>query len=88
MFEFYETPKFRKDFNKLDSLAKKTTIKKLQSLQISENPLYHARKIYGLKDTFRFRIENLRLIFEINKNRITLLAIKHRKEVYKNIYFI
>jgi mRNA-degrading endonuclease RelE of RelBE toxin-antitoxin system len=85
MFEFYETPKFKKDMEKLDSQYKQFAIHKLKLIKIAENPLFLARKISGKKNKFRFRIGNLRIIFETIENKIILQAIKHRKEIYKHL---
>ena len=85
MFEFYETPKFRKDLEKLDYQYKQFAIHKLKQIKITENPLFLARKIHGKKNKFRFRIGSLRIIFETIESEIILQAIKHRKEIYKHL---
>ncbi|MDX9970882.1 MAG: type II toxin-antitoxin system RelE/ParE family toxin [Candidatus Gracilibacteria bacterium] len=85
MFEFHETPKYKKDMEKLDNQFQKIAINKLKQIKITENPLFLARKINGKKNKFRFRIGSLRIIFEIIENKIILQAIKHRKEIYKDL---
>ena len=81
------TKKAKNDFLGLQKAMQKRIAKKLKYYISNNNPLKYAKK---LKDnrlgTYRFRIGDYRVIFDVdNKANITILIIlrvKHRKEVY------
>lgn len=39
---------------------------------------------YSLKGLRRLRVGNYRVVYQIKDNRVIILAIKHRKDVYDN----
>lgn len=56
--------------------------RKLQ--KYAENPLIYARKlIYPIIGTYRFRLGEYRVIFDIDGKKIVVLRIGHRKDIYK-----
>lgn len=59
-------------------------IEDIASLGIVPRPL-GCKKLKGYKNSFRIRVGNYRVIYEIEDNvlRILVLAIGHRKDVYK-----
>lgn len=83
---FY-TASARKDLQKIDKLQSKrivTTIKKYTN----SNPLLKSKKLSGILDgLYRYRIGDYRAIFKLDENNkliiITILRIKHRKDIYK-----
>ena len=64
--------------------VQKRIAKKMRFYGSVQNPLKHAKKLtfYELGD-FRFRIGDYRVIFDVKKNRIYVLKIQKRDEVYK-----
>ncbi len=71
-----------KEIKKLDSVAKKKLQKKILFFQ--QNPLENAKRLTGTNlGQYRWRVGSYRIIFDLEKNKITILHIGHRKEIYK-----
>lgn len=70
------------DINNLDSVAKNRIRKKLESFQ--KDPLYYSKKLTSSSlGSYRFRVGNYRIIFDLDKEKIVILRIGHRREIYK-----
>ncbi|MBU0974993.1 type II toxin-antitoxin system RelE/ParE family toxin [Patescibacteria group bacterium] len=71
-----------KDIKKLDRITKKRLKKKLELL--AANPLHYSKKlIHSDLGTYRYRVGNHRVIFDLEKNNIIVLRIGHRREIYR-----
>ncbi|PIR80211.1 MAG: type II toxin-antitoxin system mRNA interferase toxin, RelE/StbE family [Candidatus Levybacteria bacterium CG10_big_fil_rev_8_21_14_0_10_35_13] len=71
-----------KDIQKIDSVAKKRIKKKIEEFTI--NPIKSAKRLTSSNlGTYRWRVGNYRIIFDVDKNNIVILRIGHRKEIYK-----
>ena len=82
MFEIILSQKAVKDFKKLDTNAGLQIARKLK--EYSANPFLYARKLSDSKiGTFRFRIGDYRAIVDIEENKIIVLKVGHRKNIYK-----
>jgi len=75
---------------KFYSKADLTLAKKLSKcfLNLQENPYAsnNIKRLSGiLKGSFRYRVGDYRVVYEVNESRkiIEVLTIRHRKEVYK-----
>ena len=72
----------KKDVEKLDSLAKKRFEKKL--VYFLKNPLKYATKLTNLEvGEHRWRVGDLRVIFDIDGNNVYIARVRHRRDVYK-----
>jgi mRNA interferase RelE/StbE len=70
------------DIKKLDPVAKKRIKEKLE--QFSFSPFKYAKKLINPTiGSYRFRVGNYRIIFDIDKNNIVILRVGHRREIYK-----
>ncbi len=70
------------DIQKLDRVAKKRIKKKLEEYIL--DPLHHAKKLTGSAiGSYRWRIGNYRIVFDIDKNNVIILRVGHRREIYK-----
>lgn len=70
------------DIKKLDSIIKKRLGKKLEVL--ATNPLDHATKLENSPTgSYRWRIGNYRVIFDIDGKNIVIFRIRHRRESYR-----
>lgn len=70
------------DIQKLDNVAKKRIKKKLEEL--SKNPMSLSKKLISSSlGTYRFRVGNYRIIFDIDKQNVVILRVGHRREIYK-----
>ena len=75
------TDKSIKDLEKIDLETQKRIILKLK--EYSKEPLRYARKLANIKiGSYRFRIGDYRVIFDIDSNNIVILRIGHRKNIY------
>ena len=70
------------DIKKLDPVAKKRIKKKLEQFFLS--PFKYAKKLINPAiGSYRFRVGNYRIIFDIDKNNVVILRVGHRREIYK-----
>ena len=82
MYKVLLTDKAVKNLNKLDSNTSKIIKSKL--LEYSKEPFNYARKLSKTSiGTYRFRVGDYRIIFDIDKDNIVVLKIGHRKEIYR-----
>lgn len=86
------TERASKDFKKLDTETYRR-IKNFidEKLLQAENPRHLGKPLSGnLKQFWRYRIGNHRMICEIFDHKFVILALKinHRSKVYKNIHFL
>lgn len=71
-----------RDIQRLDSQVKDRIGKSL--LKYKENPNKYAKKMLNFSHgTFRFRIGDFRVIFDIEDDNIIVLRVGHRKDIYK-----
>lgn len=85
MFEFAITDDFRKSLEQLDKRMQESIRSKLGFLSELKNPLRFAKRLTSYKDIFRFRAGDYRMVFRLEKRKIVLLLVKHRKDVYKGL---
>lgn len=73
-----------KEFKKLSFSVRVRILEKLQFYSIQQNPLEFAESLksseYG---NWRFRIGDYRVIFDLEDDKIIILKIGHRKNIYK-----
>ncbi len=71
-----------RDLRKLDKKTQKRLLFKIK--EYSKNPFKYCIKLTSpLIGTYRFRIGEYRVIFDIEDKDIVILRIGHRKEIYK-----
>ena len=72
-----------KDIQKLDTVVKKRLKSKLETY--IKDPLLYAKKLTDFSlGTYRWRIGNYRITFDINMDTIVILRVRHRREIYRN----
>ena len=72
-----------KDIQKLDRVVKKRLKSKLETY--IKDPLLYAKKLTDFSlGTYRWRIGNYRITFDINMDTIVILRVRHRREIYRN----
>ncbi len=73
-----------KDIQRLDEKIKTRLGKTL--LRYSEGPLKHAQKLTDPRlGTYRFRVGEYRVIFDLEGADIVILRVGHRKEIYRKL---
>ena len=71
-----------KDIQGLDRTIKNRIGKTL--LRYKDDPFRHAERLIDSRfGTYRFRIGDYRIIFDIEGTNIVILRVGHRKEVYR-----
>ena len=82
MYAVVLLPKAIKDLKKI---PKADASRIAAQLQLLEGGLAgDVKKLTNYTPEYRLRIGNYRALFEVEKNRIIVYRIKHRKEAYKN----
>lgn len=82
-YKLLYTKSAAKDIQKLDTVVKKRLKSKLETC--ATNPLFYAKKLTDSSlGTYRWRIGNYRIIFDIDVNTIVILRVRHRREIYRN----
>jgi len=88
--EFAE--KAAKDFKKLDNETSRKVRNFIDHKLLStENPRLFGKALVGnLKEFWRYRIGDYRLICEIIDHKMLIIAVKidHRSKVYKNVHLL
>jgi mRNA interferase RelE/StbE len=73
------------DIERLDAVVKKRIAKKLKYFVGLEDPLSKAEKLVSSKiGSYRWRIGDYRVVFDINKYTIVVLRVRHRREAYRS----
>lgn len=77
----------KKELSKLDKPIAKKLIEFLQNLGSCEDPRHKGKQLKGkLKEFWRYRVGDYRIITKITDEEITILVLKvaHRKDVYED----
>lgn len=73
-----------KQIASLEQIVQKRLGKKLQELAASGNIVTHTKMLSGnLEGVYRERIGDYRILFEVRKDVITIVSVRHRKDVYR-----
>ena len=83
MYSYEFKTKALKQLKKLDKRVQKKIIEKMDQISIEE-VLYSNKRLTKFKiGSYRLRIGDYRLIYDIDGKMITVLMLGHRKEIYK-----
>lgn len=81
-YELVYTHRAVKDINKLDPFVKKVISKSI--IKLKTNPLLYSEKLTDPKiGSYRFRVGDYRVIFDIKDKDVVVLRVGHRREIYK-----
>ncbi|PJC33593.1 hypothetical protein CO048_02725 [Candidatus Roizmanbacteria bacterium CG_4_9_14_0_2_um_filter_35_15] len=84
MFTYVFKRQALKDFQKLPKDIQKRIIKKLDFFISSDNPLSFAESLVNFEiGEYRFRIGDYRVIFDVEDEKIIILTLGYRREIYK-----
>jgi mRNA interferase RelE/StbE len=82
MYKILFTYRSLKDLESIDHGTQKRIAAKLK--EYSSEPLKYSKKLINTNlGTYRFRIGDYRIIFDIDEENIVILRIGHRKNIYK-----
>ena len=83
-FKLVYTKRAVKDIGKLDKQIYKRIKESLE--RYSQDPFAHADFLNDSRiGSYRFRIGNYRVIFDIKEDQIIILRVGHRGRIYRNI---
>jgi len=81
-YEIIYTKRAVEDLSKLDSPVKERVAETLK--RYAGAPLNYAKKMVDpALGTYRFRIGDYRVIFDIEGNELVVLRVGHRREIYR-----
>lgn len=70
------------DILKLDNVSRKIIKKKIE--EYIKKPLAYSKKLINSSiGTYRWRAGNYRIVFDIEQDKIIILRVGHRREIYK-----
>lgn len=75
------SPRAEKELKKISKFDQIAVVSKIQSLKAGENIV--SEKLSGYKDIFRFRVGHYRIVYKKFSDKIYIILIRHRKDVYK-----
>jgi len=82
--QFIFTHSSFRQFKKLEKSAQKRIDEKLRFYCSQKNPLDFAEPINDFQyGSWRFRIGDYRVLFDVEKDKIIVLKVGHRKDIYK-----
>ena len=82
MYKVVFTQRALKDWADLDKEIQNRIAMKLR--EYTKEPFKFARKLINPKiGTYRFRMGDYRVIFDIDEQNIVVLRVGHRKDIYK-----
>lgn len=82
MYKVVVTKRAIKDLTNIDNEMKSRIAEKLR--EFIQDPFLHAQKLSNQKiGTYRFRVGDYRIIFDIEGDELVILRIGHRKNIYK-----
>ena len=78
------TYKAAEDFKRLPRDTQKRIAQKMRFYVSQPRPLKFAKKLIDPREgEFRFRVGDYRIFFDVKKDTIFILKIKHRKDAYE-----
>lgn len=84
MYKIVFRPQAEKELKKFPASLQLQIIRKLKYFLSSADPLHFAS---SLKDhdlgSYRFRIGDYRVIFDLEEETLVILSVGHRREIYK-----
>ncbi len=84
MYSYEFKPQALRDLKKLPKDIQQRIIGKLDFYVSQENPLFFADHLIHFEiGSYRFRIGDYRVIFDVEDERIIILTLGHRREIYK-----
>lgn len=85
-FSVYYDPAAQKDVKKLSRDLASRIMDKMDWFANQENPKIFAKSLSKpIENAFRFRVGNYRAVVEFSDNKILVLRVLDRREVYKKI---
>ena len=83
-YELRITPTARKEIDRLPTQARERVEVAIVSLADNPRP-FGSKKMRGLQDTYRIRVGNYRVIYEVQDDALLIIvvAVGDRKDIYR-----
>ena len=76
------TQRAAKDIRSLDRLVQRQLAKAF--VEMAKDPLAKSKKLIHAKiGTYRFRLGDYRIVFDIHGEKVVILRVGHRREIYR-----
>lgn len=84
MYQIQFTDPAKKRFKKLPKDIQIRLVNKLEFFLSQEDPLIYAEVLTNPKvGTYRFRVGDYRVVFDLEENIIIIVDVDHRKDIYR-----
>jgi len=84
MYTLEFSPTALKELKKLPKNIQKQIITKLEYFLSANNPLLFASRLINFElGQYRFRVGDYRVIFDVTEEKIIVLSLGHRKDIYR-----
>jgi len=81
-YQFVYTKRAERDIDKLDAATQKRIKKKLEEFKL--DPFRYAEKLSSSDlGSYRFRMGDYRIIFDVDGANLVVLRAGHRREIYR-----
>jgi len=77
------SPHALQELGKIDAVIGKRIVEKVVWLQQNFDSVIPKRLHFDLKELYKLRVGDCRVIYAISENGIAIKAVRHRREVYK-----
>ncbi len=82
MYQLVYTRRAERDIDKLEAVTQKRIKKKLEKFQL--DPFQYAERLSSSDlGSYRFRIGDYRVIFDVDGTALIILRVGHRREIYR-----
>ncbi len=82
MYEILLTERAQRDMDRLDSQTRQRLTQKLH--EYAEYPMQHAKKLSNpVIGSFRFRVGDWRIVFDVEGDKIVVLRVGNRRDIYR-----
>jgi mRNA interferase RelE/StbE len=75
-------PAASREIRRLSKEFQKRIVKKIEALAVDPRPR-DAKKLEGMKDLYRVRAGDYRIVYQIHENRSLVVRVRHRSEAYR-----
>ena len=85
MADYEFTTQARKDVKSLTPEIAARIIKKLDYYISAEDPLVYAERLTNYEiGSYRFRVGDYRVVFDLEEDKMVILKVGHRRDIYKH----
>lgn len=71
------------DIGKLDSTIRERVLAKVSWFEKNFSDVVSDRLHYRLREMYKLRVGDYRVIYSVNKDYVTIEVVRHRRDVYK-----